>query len=57
MGFIPLTRIPGALQALGYSDKFSVEFFRPQYWNQPPLSVAREARSTAIAALRQAGIA
>jgi len=54
-GIIPLARILGALKAIGYTGRFSVEIFRPQYWNRPPLQVAREARRTALAALRQAG--
>jgi 2-keto-myo-inositol isomerase len=56
-GIIPLAGILRALKAIGYAGKFSVEIFRPQYWNRPPLQVAREARSTALAALRQAGLA
>jgi 2-keto-myo-inositol isomerase len=56
-GIIPLARLLGALKAIGYSDKVSVEIFRPQYWNLPPLQVAREARATALAILRQAGLA
>jgi len=50
-----LAQILGALRSIGYTGKFSVEIFRPQYWNRPPLEVAREARRTALAALRQAG--
>ncbi len=55
-GIIPLTSILRALKAIGYTDKFSVEIFRPQYWNRPALQVAKEARATALAVLRQAGI-
>jgi 2-keto-myo-inositol isomerase len=55
-GILPLAGILRALKAIGYAGKFSVEIFRPQYWNRPPLQVAREARSTALAALRQAGL-
>ncbi len=55
-GIIPLTSILRGLKAIGYTGKFSVEIFRPQYWNRPPLPVAREARRTALAALRQAGL-
>lgn len=54
-GIIPLTSILRALKAIGYAGRFSVEIFRPQYWNRPPLRVAREARRTALVALRQAG--
>ena len=55
-GIIPLTSILRALKAIGYSDKFSVEIFRPQYWNRPALRVARDARAAALGALRKAGI-
>lgn len=56
-GVIPLPAILRALQAIGYAGKFSVEIFRPQYWSRPPLQVARQARKTALAALRRAGFA
>jgi 2-keto-myo-inositol isomerase len=55
-GILPLTSILRALKAIGYTGRVSVEIFRPQYWNRPPLQVAREARATALAALRQAGL-
>jgi len=55
-GILPLTSILRALKAIGYTGRVSVEIFRPQYWNRPPLQVAREARTSALAALRQAGL-
>lgn len=55
-GILPLTRILRALKAIEYDGGISVEIFRPQYWNRPPLQVAREARKSAVAALRQAGL-
>ncbi len=55
-GIIPLRRILGALQSIGYNGEFSVEIFRPQYWKRPPLAVAREARKSAREVLQQAGI-
>jgi 2-keto-myo-inositol isomerase len=55
-GILPLAGILRALKAIGYAGGFSVEIFRPQYWNRPPLQVAREARRTALAAFRQAGL-
>jgi len=54
-GIIPLAQILGAVKAIGYTGKFSVEIFRPQYWDRPPLEVAREARRTTLTALHQAG--
>ncbi len=55
-GILPLASILRALKSVGYTGGFSVEIFRPQYWNRPPLQVAREARSSAMAALQQAGV-
>ena len=56
-GIMPLNRIFRALKSIGYDDKVSVEIFRPQYWNRPPLPVAREARTSSLAVLRHAGFA
>ncbi len=56
-GIIPLQAILRNLKAIGYAGAFSVEIFRPQYWNRQPLQVAREARASSLAALRLAGFA
>jgi 2-keto-myo-inositol isomerase len=56
-GIIPLRAILRALKGIGYDGKASVEIFRPQYWARAPLQVAREARSTSLALLREAGLA
>jgi 2-keto-myo-inositol isomerase len=55
-GILPLGGILRTLKGIGYAGRFSVEIFRPQYWNRPPLAVAREARTTAMAALQGAGL-
>jgi 2-keto-myo-inositol isomerase len=55
-GVIPLQPILRALDAIGYKGGISVEIFRPQYWRQSPLTVAREARTSALAVLKQAGL-
>ncbi len=55
-GIIPLRAILRALKAIGYDGRFSVEIFRPQYWSHAPLRVAREARATSVALLREAGL-
>jgi len=47
-GILPLRAILGALKAIGYGGKISVEIFRPQYWSRAPLRVAREARATIL---------
>jgi 2-keto-myo-inositol isomerase len=55
-GIIPLRAILRELRAIGYGGKVSVEIFRPQYWSRAPLQVAREARRTSLALLREAGL-
>ena len=55
-GILPLAKILRAVKAIGYTGDVSVEIFRPQYWNRPPLRVAREAKKSAVAALRGAGL-
>ncbi len=54
-GVIPLDGILGGLKAIGYKGGFSVEIFRPEYWQRNPLAVARQAKTTALAALKRAG--
>jgi 2-keto-myo-inositol isomerase len=56
-GIIPLRSILRELQAICYEGTFSVEIFRPQYWSRAPLQVAREARGTTMALLREADFA
>jgi 2-keto-myo-inositol isomerase len=56
-GVIPLRSILRELRAIGYGGMVSVEIFRPQYWSRAPLQVAREARATSVALLREAGLA
>jgi 2-keto-myo-inositol isomerase len=55
-GILPLNGILQSLKAIGYDGKFSVEIFRPQYWRREPLRVAREARASSLAVMRQAGL-
>jgi 2-keto-myo-inositol isomerase len=54
-GILPLVPILRGLQGIGYKGGLSLEIFRPQYWRRAPLSVAREARASAVAVLKQAG--
>lgn len=56
-GIIPLASILRELQAIGYTGRFSVELFRPQYWARAPLRVAREARAAGLDLLRSVGLA
>jgi 2-keto-myo-inositol isomerase len=54
-GVIPLERLLTALREIGYKGGFSVEIFRPEYWRQAPLTVARQARASAGGVLKRAG--
>jgi 2-keto-myo-inositol isomerase len=54
-GVIPLAGILRALRDIGYKGGFSVELFRPEYWQRPPLTVARQARASALGVLKRAG--
>ena len=56
-GILPLNGILRSLKAIGYDRDFSVEIFRPQYWNREPLRVAREAQVSPLAVLRDSGMA
>jgi 2-keto-myo-inositol isomerase len=47
-GVVPLSAICEKLSQLGYDGHCSVELFRPEYWQQNPLDVARKARSAAL---------
>jgi 2-keto-myo-inositol isomerase len=44
LGILPLRDIVAALRRIGYDTVASVEIFRPEYWERPPLELARDAR-------------
>lgn len=46
-GILPLDEICAKLKAIGYDGHCSIELFRPEYWYQDPLEVARKARTAA----------
>ncbi|HEY6407742.1 MAG TPA: sugar phosphate isomerase/epimerase [Ktedonobacteraceae bacterium] len=48
-GVIPLQDILGAVRATGWDGVLSVELFREEYWQQDPLTVAREAKARTVA--------
>ena len=50
-GVVPLMEICAKLKQLGYKGHCSIELFRPEYWQQNPLDVARKARSAALTIL------
>ncbi|MEX2246721.1 MAG: sugar phosphate isomerase/epimerase [Dehalococcoidia bacterium] len=54
-GAIPIEAVLSRLRARGYDGMFSVEIFRPEYWEQDPREVACTARERAAAVLSQAG--
>ncbi len=56
-GIIPIDTILSSLRARGYDSVFSIEIFRPEYWEQDPREVARAARVAAAAVLTRAGYA
>jgi 2-keto-myo-inositol isomerase len=43
LGILPLAEIIAALRRIGYDRVTSVEIFRPEYWEQNPVALAREA--------------
>lgn len=54
-GVIPIEQIIGALRARGYDGTFSIEIFRPEYWEQDARTVARTAKAKAAAILTKVG--
>ncbi len=46
-GIIPLQAICSRLKAIGYDGHCSIELFRPEYWQQNPIDVARKAKAAA----------
>ena len=51
-GVVPLHDICARLKAIGYDGHCSIELFRPQYWQQDPLEVARNAKNAALQILK-----
>ena len=43
MGILPLREMVSAFRRIGYDKVASVEIFRPEYWEQDPFQLAREA--------------
>lgn len=53
-GVIPLAELVAALETLGYRGVYSVELFRPEYWEWEPKHLAREAHRRLQRLLEQA---
>ncbi len=54
-GVLPLVPILRGINAIGYDGPFSVEIFRPAYWNRDAGQIARLARTATQAVLEQVG--
>ncbi|HEX8144522.1 MAG TPA: sugar phosphate isomerase/epimerase [Pyrinomonadaceae bacterium] len=50
-GILPLREIIAALRRIGYDRVTSVEIFRPEYWEQNPVELARQARAATLKVL------
>lgn len=51
LGILPLRELTANLKAVGFDGVVSVEIFRPEYWDRDPFEVARNAYSSAAAAV------
>ena len=45
LGILPISEIKEHLDGIGYDGPVSVEIFRPEYWEQDPFEVAKEAKA------------
>ena len=45
LGILPLGELVSAFRRIGYDKVASVEIFRPEYWEQDPFALARDARA------------
>jgi 2-keto-myo-inositol isomerase len=50
-GIAPVQEICSRLHKIGYNGNCAIELFRPDYWEQDPLIVAKKAREAALEAL------
>jgi 2-keto-myo-inositol isomerase len=46
LGILPLKEIVAAFRKIGYDANASVELFRPEYWEQDPFELARDAKAS-----------
>ncbi len=51
LGILPIAEMKKRLDEIGYQGPASVEIFRPEYWEQDPYEVAKEAKNAAEKAL------
>jgi len=50
-GILPLAEIKSHFDKIGYDRMASIEIFRPEYWDQDPFEVAKQAKAAAERAL------
>jgi 2-keto-myo-inositol isomerase len=50
-GVIPLDRILSRLRSTGFDGLCSIELFRPEYWEWPPVELAKAARTATLRVL------
>ena len=44
---LPLAELKARFDKIGYDKMASIEIFRPEYWDQDPFEVAKEAKTAA----------
>ena len=54
LGILPLKQILAAFRKIGYDKVASVEIFRPEYWEQDPFTLARDAHAATKRVLAEA---
>ena len=46
-GILPLSQLKAHFDTIGYDKMASIEIFRPEYWDQDPFEVAKQAKAAA----------
>jgi 2-keto-myo-inositol isomerase len=54
LGILPLKEMLSSFRKIGYDKVASVEIFRPEYWEQDPFTLAREAHAATKRVLAEA---
>jgi 2-keto-myo-inositol isomerase len=53
LGILPLKEMLRAFQRIGYDRVASVEIFRPEYWEQDPIQLAKDAKASVEKVMQQ----
>ena len=51
LGILPLADLKAKFDQIGFDRVVSIEIFRPEYWEQDPFEVAKQARTATVKAL------